>query len=88
MAELPNEQSDGIDLSGLGGAAGQLTPHRVPYWEMVGTDEMKLSRMQMPIRASENRPSFNELEVCTFRLHSRNNRRIYDDLSFAHAAQR
>jgi type 2 lantibiotic biosynthesis protein LanM len=58
-----NEQSDSIDLSGLGGAAGQLTPHKIPYWEMVGTDEMKLSRIQMPIRASENRPSFNELEV-------------------------
>jgi type 2 lantibiotic biosynthesis protein LanM len=58
-----NDRSESIDLSGLGGAAGQLTPHKIPYWEMVGTDEMKLSRKQMPIRASENRPSFNEMEV-------------------------
>ena len=44
-----NEESDGIDLSGLGGAAGQITPYKVAHWEGVGTDEMKLSRRRMPI---------------------------------------
>ncbi len=33
-----------VDLSGLsGGALGQYTPNKVPYWEGVGTDEMQLS---------------------------------------------
>jgi type 2 lantibiotic biosynthesis protein LanM len=57
------EQSDSIDLSGLGGAAGQLTPHKVPYWERVGTDEMQLSRRQMPISPSVNRPCLNEVYI-------------------------
>jgi type 2 lantibiotic biosynthesis protein LanM len=58
-----NEESDGIDLSGLGGAAGQITPYKVAHWEGVGTDEMKLSRRQMPIPLSRNRPSLNGLDA-------------------------
>jgi len=55
--DYATEESERLDISGLGGAAGQLTPQKVPYWEMAGTDEMKLSRRQMPISACQNRPS-------------------------------
>ncbi len=58
-----NEDSDGIDLSGLGGAGGQVTPYKVPYWEDIGTDAMKLSRRHMPVRSSNNRPSLNGLDI-------------------------
>jgi type 2 lantibiotic biosynthesis protein LanM len=58
-----NEDSYGTDFSGLGGAAGQVTPYKVAHWENVGTDEMKLSRRHMPMPTSGNRPSLNELEV-------------------------
>jgi type 2 lantibiotic biosynthesis protein LanM len=58
-----NETTGRFDISGLGGSAGQLTPHKIAYWENVGTDEMKLSRRQMPIPGSGNRPRLNEHDV-------------------------
>jgi type 2 lantibiotic biosynthesis protein LanM len=53
-----NDEADGIDLSGLGRAEGQLSPNPSPYWEGGGTDEMRLGRKRMPIHASRNRPMF------------------------------
>src|SRR5262249_841583 len=52
-----NDEADGIDLSGLGGAEGQLSPTPAPYWEGAGTDEMRLERKRMPIHGSRNRPT-------------------------------
>jgi type 2 lantibiotic biosynthesis protein LanM len=54
---------EGIDLSGLGAAAGQLTPFRTPYWEEAGTDQMRLARRRTPSEGSFNRPTLNGAEV-------------------------
>ncbi len=58
-----NVEPEGIDLSGLGGAAGQLTPYAIPDWEAVGTDEMRLTRRRMAIAADQNRPTLNGSDV-------------------------
>jgi len=58
-----NADSEGIDLSGLGGAAGQITPFPVPDWEKAGTDEMTLTRRRMTTPGARNRPSLNGTEV-------------------------
>ena len=51
-----NADAAGIDVSGLGGAAGQMTPHGVPQWERTDTDEMHLVRKPAPIPGAKNRP--------------------------------
>ena len=48
---------NGIDISGLGGEPGQLSPHLVPLFDGAGTDEMKVVRKQVEIPGSHNRPS-------------------------------
>ena len=53
----------GIDLSGLGGWKGQMTPQSLPLFEAAGTDEMHLVRQRMPIDASLNRPSLDGADV-------------------------
>jgi type 2 lantibiotic biosynthesis protein LanM len=58
-----NLQSEGIDLSGLGAHRGQLTPHRVPTWEGVGTDEMRLVRRRVEIPGGQNRPTLNGIDI-------------------------
>ena len=58
-----NAESDGIELSGLGGAAGQLTPHEVPIFEAGGTDEMRIVRKRVPLPGGQNRPTLNGSEV-------------------------
>jgi class II lanthipeptide synthase len=58
-----NADSEGIDLSGLGGAAGQMTPIGVPGWEEAGTDVMRFTRKRIPIPGAQNRPSLNGSEV-------------------------
>lgn len=57
------EQEEGIDVSGMGGSAGQLSPHRLPYWENAATDHMHFSRKQMEIPGASNRPTLDEMEV-------------------------
>jgi type 2 lantibiotic biosynthesis protein LanM len=58
-----NAQQQGIDVSGFGGQAGQLTPYGVPQWEKSATDEMQLMRKPIPIKASQNRPSLANEEL-------------------------
>jgi type 2 lantibiotic biosynthesis protein LanM len=58
-----NVVGDGIDLSGLGTAPGQLTPHGVPQWEGLGTDEMRLIRKRVAHPGADNRPSLNGSDV-------------------------
>ena len=58
-----NAESDGIELSGLGGTPGQLTPHQVPTFEAGGTDEMRIVRKRVPLAGGQNRPSLNGSEV-------------------------
>jgi len=56
-------ESDGVDFSGLGGAAGQITPYGVPDWDKPGTDEMRLTRKRVAMPVANNRPSLNGNEV-------------------------
>ncbi|HEU4391920.1 MAG TPA: type 2 lanthipeptide synthetase LanM family protein, partial [Blastocatellia bacterium] len=56
-------EQEGLDLSGVGGAEGQLTPFELPALEGVGTDEMRVVRKRMPIPGSQNRPKLNGEEV-------------------------
>ncbi|HEY0735246.1 MAG TPA: type 2 lanthipeptide synthetase LanM family protein [Herpetosiphonaceae bacterium] len=58
-----NDEAEGVDLSGLGAATGQLSPHAIPYWEGGGTDEMRLARKRMEMRGGQNRPTLNGAEV-------------------------
>lgn len=58
-----NAESEGIEMSGLGGKAGQLTPYHLPYLEAIGTDEMRFARKRMPMSGSQNRPTLNDAEV-------------------------
>lgn len=55
--------SEGLDLSGMGGQSGQLSPNAVPYWEDEGTDQMRLARQRLPLPASQNRPKLDGGEV-------------------------
>lgn len=57
------ERPEGVELSGLGGAAGQMTPHRLPYWEATATDEMRLARKRIEMPGSKNRPTLNGASV-------------------------
>jgi type 2 lantibiotic biosynthesis protein LanM len=47
---------EGVDLSGLGAAEGQISPIPAPYWDRGRTDEMGLKRMRLPIPGQQNRP--------------------------------
>ncbi|HSN74546.1 MAG TPA: type 2 lanthipeptide synthetase LanM family protein, partial [Anaerolineae bacterium] len=53
----------GVELSGIGGAEGQLTPFRVPAWEGVATDEMRLERKHVPVPGAQNRPRLNNSDT-------------------------
>jgi type 2 lantibiotic biosynthesis protein LanM len=50
------EGEPGVDISGLGTAAGQLTPRPMPCWVQAGTDEMRVARKRLAMPAAENRP--------------------------------
>jgi type 2 lantibiotic biosynthesis protein LanM len=56
-------RQQGIDLSGLGAAAGQITPQAVPYWEGGGTDEMHIARKRMAVQGALNRPTLGGVAV-------------------------
>lgn len=47
----------GADLSGLGAAAGQLSPQGVPAWEEPGTDRMRFVRQPRELPIHRNRPA-------------------------------
>ena len=51
-----NSEHDGVDISGLGGMPGQLTPHEVAAWEESGTDTMRLVRKRKAVPTELNRP--------------------------------
>ncbi|MGB9181376.1 MAG: type 2 lanthipeptide synthetase LanM [Pyrinomonadaceae bacterium] len=58
-----DEVSDGIDMSGMGGATGQITPYSVLQPEGEGTDQMKFVRKRIEMPGSNNRPNLNGAEV-------------------------
>ncbi|MFL6203687.1 MAG: type 2 lanthipeptide synthetase LanM family protein [Thermoanaerobaculia bacterium] len=58
-----DRERDGIDLSGLGAAPGQVIPHHLPYWESAGTDSMRLGRRPGEMPAGHNRPLLEGEEI-------------------------
>jgi type 2 lantibiotic biosynthesis protein LanM len=58
-----NEDAPGVNLSGLGGEEGQVTPRPVPQWADSGTDQMRLVRERIEIPAGRNRPRLNGQQV-------------------------
>jgi type 2 lantibiotic biosynthesis protein LanM len=57
------EDYTGIDISGLGGEAGQLSPDRVPRLADTGTDEMRYVRERIELPGEANRPTLDGVEV-------------------------
>ncbi len=58
-----NEEGEGLDLSGMGGADGQLTPFTVLAAEQQGTDQMRFTRKRVGFGASQNRPTLDGVSV-------------------------
>jgi type 2 lantibiotic biosynthesis protein LanM len=58
-----NAEGDSVDISGLGGKGGQLTPRPIPILEEVGTDQMRLIRQRIPMQDQQNRPTLNGTAV-------------------------
>jgi len=55
--------SEGVELSGIGGRPGQLTPFSIPDYEAVGTDEMRLTPQRIEMPTADNRPTLCGEEV-------------------------
>ncbi|MCE9594610.1 MAG: type 2 lantipeptide synthetase LanM family protein [Planctomycetes bacterium] len=53
----------GVDLSGLGGEAGQMSPDAMLNWAGIGTDEMRAVRERVALPGAENRPRLGDVEV-------------------------
>lgn len=58
-----DQDSIGVDMSGLGGQAGQMNPHRLVGWERPRTDEMRVSRRRAELPVGENLPRLGDQEV-------------------------
>jgi type 2 lantibiotic biosynthesis protein LanM len=51
------DEGDGIDMSGLGGTAGQLTPFPILSFENQATDELRAVRKRVEMPGAQNRPT-------------------------------
>lgn len=51
-----SEDYSGLDLSGLAGEAGQLTPQEVLQWDAIATDEMRARRERVAMPGAQNLP--------------------------------
>ncbi len=58
-----NNDSPGVDMSGLGGQPGQMVPHPVSRWQETGTDQMRLVRQRVGFPVSQNRPRLHDQDV-------------------------
>jgi type 2 lantibiotic biosynthesis protein LanM len=58
-----SEQSNGLDLSAMGGSGGQQTPNRFPVLVGAGTDTMRFERDFVRLPASQNRPTLGDQPV-------------------------
>ncbi|WP_412539112.1 type 2 lanthipeptide synthetase LanM family protein [Longispora sp. K20-0274] len=52
-----------LDISGLGGDRGAVSPFDSVDWDAAGTDEMRLTRRPRVFRGSHNRPSLHGLDA-------------------------
>jgi type 2 lantibiotic biosynthesis protein LanM len=55
--------AEGIDISGISAADGQLSPDYFLQWENAGTDSMHFTRKRVRMRGGRNRPLLNAAEV-------------------------
>ncbi len=55
--------SEGVDFSGLGTSAGQLSPRAPQVWERIGTDEMHIVRRHVVLQGGANRPTLRDQDV-------------------------
>ncbi len=62
-----NDQAEGVDISGIGGLAGQLSPTPVAKWVGVGTDQMHVSweRTELIPQNHQHRPRLHDQDVNT-----------------------
>lgn len=60
-----NNESEGIDISGLGGREGQIIPQAMRTWTGSGTDEMRVVKEQVELQGQRNRPRLNGRDVAT-----------------------
>jgi type 2 lantibiotic biosynthesis protein LanM len=60
-----NNDTESIDISGLGGQEGQLIPQPMPRWSGAGTDQMRLVQERIGLSSQLNRPRLNNCEVQT-----------------------
>ncbi len=60
-----NGDIEGIDISGLGGQPGQLTPEPVSRWVETGTDQMRLTNERIALPTNKNRPTLDGQEINT-----------------------
>src|SRR5262249_53537311 len=58
--------SNGVDVSGLGGSAGQAAPGGVPDLVAAGTDEARYVQAPGTLAARPNRPTLNGVEASPF----------------------
>ena len=61
-----NQESEGIDFTGLGSTTDQLTPRAAQTWEGVGTDAMRVTRRRVKMGSRSNRPTLNGKDVQVF----------------------
>lgn len=63
-----DEKREGLDVSGIGAQAGQLTPFELPFWAAAGTDDMHMVRQQGTFTGSLNRPRIDgkEIDACGY----------------------
>jgi len=58
-----NADAMGVDISGLGGAGGQVAPRPSPAWVNPGTDEMRLVRHRAELPGHSNQPALADKKV-------------------------
>ena len=60
---MANAENEGVEISGLGGKDGQLTPLPVQYVEGNGTDQMRITYQRRPLSHGDNLPTLNNSEI-------------------------
>jgi type 2 lantibiotic biosynthesis protein LanM len=61
-----NEQNAGVDISGLAGQSGQMTPFSVTTWKGQGTDEMRAARERVEVKlGADHRPTLQGQHIDT-----------------------
>lgn len=57
------EEVEGVDISGLNGKGGQLTPRPILQWQGLGTDQFRMVRERVVLPGSHNRPNLKGQEI-------------------------